>query len=479
MCCPLGECGCKVTVQEGAGGPSQENTPLQHKVVTQQPGAGNKVSFEVHVGDTPVAETIQKAGVIASSLLNAPQTQRGASYCNEHCSPWCDSHCPNWLSHCFHCLCTCIINPPEQPSGAHPDLLSFLYDMKTKHGPIVLGMGAEKSGHDWPRLLSEGATLTEEQKDDFDRLCVEAKKLLKKLLAGGIQQELFDLANDPQKVPKVNDIETIMAKRGYGDFRDQKHDIPPPCWVIYNKGEGQGEPSGSLQSEIHYAKHLDYLKLRSQLYHLNVVDLGSRDVFPLGGKEGKNALQILQNTLACLVGHAPCFTFGIPGYSLSLSPESLLKLIILALLALGYAPTNNKGEIPSATFDQLKQVSDFFKTQWDTHGLPFIPKDDTDPYDDGLEIDSGRVISGRNSQPKRPAPDPFNIQCGRGGQLPIPNDVETDGGRARAGSRGHTNVASLRDKDEDEDENGWCSNHHQEQLLGLCNKVSSSIAFLG
>lgn len=36
-------------------------------------------------------------------------------------------------------------------------------------------MGAEKSGHDWPRLLSEGATLTEEQKDDFDRLCVEAK----------------------------------------------------------------------------------------------------------------------------------------------------------------------------------------------------------------------------------------------------------------------------------------------------------------
>lgn len=275
MCCPLGECGCKVTVQEGAGGPSQENTPLQHKVVTQQPGAGNKVSFEVHVGDTPVTETIQKAGAIASSLLNAPQTQRGASYCNEHCSPWCDSHCPNWLSHCFHCLCTCIINPPEQPSGAHPDLLSFLDDMKKKHGPIVLGMGAEKSGLDWPRILSEGVTLTDEQKEDFDCLCVEAKKLLKKLLAGGIQQELFDLANDPNKVPEVNDVDTMMAKRGYGDFCRHKYNTPSPCWVIYNKGEAQGEPSGSLQSEIHYAKQLDYLKLRSQLYHLNVMDLGS------------------------------------------------------------------------------------------------------------------------------------------------------------------------------------------------------------
>ncbi|WP_139414223.1 hypothetical protein [Chlamydia abortus] len=484
MCCPPAGCGCKLTVQEDSCGLPQESAPLQQLPVTQQPG--RQVSLEVQVGDPSLVETIQKAGAIAASVLNAPQTQRGASYCHKHCSPWCDSHCPNWLSHCFQCLCTCIINPPEEPSGANPDLLDFLGNMKQKHGPIVLGLGMEKSGIDWSSLLSEGLTLTDGQKDDFDRLCVEAKKFLKKLLAGGIQQELFDLANDPNKVPEVNDVDTLMAKRGYGDFRHQKYDIPPQCWVIYNKREAQGEPSGSLQSEIHYAKQLDYLKLRSQLYHLTVVDLNNRDVFPLGGKEGKNALRILQNTIACLVGHAPCFTFGIPGYSLSLSPEALLKLIILALLALGYAPTNNRGEIP-ATFDQLKQVSDFFKTQWDTHGLPFIPEDDTDPYDDGLEIDSGRVISGRNSQPKRPAPDPFNIQCGRGGQLPIPrnytdpydNDVETDGGRAGAGSRGHINVASLRDKDEDEDENGWCSNHHQEQLLGLCNKVSSSIAFLG
>ncbi|SGA18702.1 Uncharacterised protein [Chlamydia abortus] len=176
-----------------------------------------------------------------------------------------------------------------------------------------------------------------------------------------------------------------------------------------------------------------------------MVDLGSGDKFPLGGKEGKNALQILKNTIACLVGHAPCFTFGIPGYGLSLSPEALLKLIILALLALGYAPASSQGEIPSATLDTLKKVADFFKTQWDAHGQSFIPGDDTDPYDD---------------------------------------DVKIDGGRAGAGSRGHpeqshANVAGPGDEDEDEDENGWCSNHYQEQLLGLCNKVSSSIAFLG
>ncbi|BEU43980.1 hypothetical protein HXV92_00535 [Chlamydia psittaci] len=493
MCCPLGECGCKLTVQEGVGGPSQENIPLKHVVVTQQPGTGNKVSFEVHVGDNSVAETIQKAGAVASSLLNAPQTQRGASYCNEHCSPWCDSHCPNWLSHCFHCLCTCIINPPEQPSGAHPDLLSFLDDMKRKHGPIVLGMGAERSGFNWSRFLSEGVPLTDEQKDYFDSLCVEAKRLLKKLLAGGIQQELFDLANDPKKVPEVNDIDTIMAKRGYGDFRDQKHNIPPQCWVIYNKGEGQGESPGSLQSEIHYAKHLDYLKLRSQLYHLNVVDLGSRDVFPLGGKEGKNALQILQNTLACLVGHAPCLTFGIPGYSLGLSPESLLKLIILALLALGYAPTNNKGEIPSATFDQLKQVSDFFKTQWDMYGRPFLPGDNDygNYFDDDVEIDGGKKSSpGRNPKPPRPTPGLFNIHCGTGGRPSILGDdaydsdgLEIDGGKKASPGRtpqlrsGHV-VGSSDDEDDDAD-NGWCSNQHQAQLLGLCSKISRSAAFLG
>ncbi|AUS59741.1 Uncharacterised protein [Chlamydia abortus] len=433
----------QVDCAEGVGGPSQENTPLQHRVITQQPG--KQVSLDVQVGDASLVETIQKAGAIAASVLNAPQTQRGASYCHKHCSPWCDSHCPNWLSHCFQCLCTCIINPPEEPSGANRDLLDFLGSMKQKHGPIVLGLGMEKSGIDWTALLSEGLTLTGEQKEDFDRLCIEAKKLLKKLLAGGIQQDLFDLANDPNKVPEVNDVDTMMAKRGYGNFRRHKCDTPPPCWVIYNKGEAQGEPSGSLQSEIHYAKHLDYLKLRSQLYHLTVVDLGSGDKFPLGGKEGKNALQILKNTIACLVGHAPCFTFGIPGYGLSLSPEALLKLIILALLALGYAPASSQGEIPSATLDTLKKVADFFKTQWDAHGQSFIPGDDTDPYDD---------------------------------------DVKIDGGRAGAGSRGHpeqshANVAGPGDEDEDEDENGWCSNHYQEQLLGLCNKVSSSIAFLG
>ncbi|CAG9046509.1 hypothetical protein NVRI1_00871 [Chlamydia abortus] len=481
MCCPLGEFGCKVTVQEGVGGPSQDNTPLQHGVITQQPG--RQVSLEVHLGDTPVTETIQKAGDIAASLLNAPQTQRGASYCHEHCSPWCDSHCPNWLSHCFQCLCTCIINPPEEPSGANPDLLDFLGSMKEKHGPIVLGMGAEKSGLNWPDILSEGVTLTDEQKEDFDRLCVEAKKYLKKLLAGGIQQELFDLANDPNKVPEVNDVDTMMAKRGYSDFCRHKHNTPPQCWVIYNKGEAQGEPPGSLQSEIHYAKQLDYLKLCSQLYHLTVMDLISGDKFPLGGKEGKNALQILKNTLVCLVGGSPCFTFGIPGYGLSLSPEVLLKLIILALLALGYAPVSSKGEIPSATLDTLKKVANFFRIQWDTHGLSFMPGDDADPYDDGLEIDSGRVSSGHNPQPKHPTPGLFNIQCGRGGQPPIPrNDI--DGRRVGAGSRGHpershANVAGLGDEDEDEDENGWCSNQHQEELLGLCNKVSSSIAFLG
>ncbi|WP_438819045.1 hypothetical protein [Chlamydia abortus] len=205
----------QVDCAEGVGGPSQENTPLQHRVITQQPG--KQVSLDVQVGDASLVETIQKAGAIAASVLNAPQTQRGASYCHKHCSPWCDSHCPNWLSHCFQCLCTCIINPPEEPSGANRDLLDFLGSMKQKHGPIVLGLGMEKSGIDWTALLSEGLTLTGEQKEDFDRLCIEAKKLLKKLLAGGIQQDLFDLANDPNKVPEVNDVDTMMAKRGYGN----------------------------------------------------------------------------------------------------------------------------------------------------------------------------------------------------------------------------------------------------------------------
>ncbi|QXE27279.1 hypothetical protein HBN95_04000 [Chlamydia buteonis] len=436
MCCPPGGCSCKLTLQERGGDSSQANIPLQQIVVTQQPG--KRVSLDLQVGDTPILETIQKAGVIATSLLNAPQTQRGANYCHEHCSPWCDSHCPNWLSHCFHCLCTCIINPPpDQPSGAHPDLLQFLDTMKHKHGPIVLGMGAQQSNMNWPILLAEGQTLPENQKAEFDQLCLDIKENLKKLLAGGIQQELFDLANDPSEVPKINETDTIMTKRGYGDFLCKRQDTPPPCWIIYNKGEEQALETAQSVSAIHYTKQINYSKLLSQLYQLNVMDLCSGDTFPLGGKDGKNALCILKNTLSCLVGNAPCFAYGRDGFSLSLHPKKLLKLIILVLLALGYVPISSGGESPKATLDELKKVSEFLKLQWDAYGRAFLPGDPDNPFDDS-EVDGLETDSSRNHQ-----------------------------------------LNSTDETDSDKGDDDWLSNSAQEQLLGMTQTINSLLALLG
>lgn len=95
--------------------------------------------------------------------------------------------------------------------------------------------------------------------------------------------------------------------------------------------------------------------------------------------------------------------------------------------------------------------------------------------------------SGRNPKPQRPTPDLFNIQCGTGGRPFIPGDNDSDGlevdggkkvGSGRTPQPRSANVVDPDDEDEDA-EHGWCSNHHQEQLLGLCGKVSSSVAFLG
>ncbi|QVE48847.1 hypothetical protein SBV42_03595 [Chlamydia crocodili] len=431
MCCPIG-CGCKFTVQEGHHSGQQENQPLQNPITTQP---GGKASLEIKLGDgNDILDKIKCAGQIVSSVLNAASTQRGAGYCREHCGPWCDSHCPNWLSHCFQCLCTCIINPSDS-QRANQDLSKFLSDMKDKHGTIVLGMGMQHNGIDFPYLMSEGKTLNQDQKNNFDKQCSEIKENLKKLLMGGLQKELFDTANDSKKLPKINENDTIMTKRGYGDVMSGIHHTPPSIWILYDNDENSKDDSKGAAggSQIHYTKQLDWTKLRHQLNHLSVVQLDSGEKFPLGGKEGKKAIEVLRNTLYWLTQGASCFEKGETGYGLTITSDKLLKLILLSLLSLGYCPTDKKGKVPGITYADLERISKFLRENRNHNEHLFGPGDPNDPYD----------------------------------------DTEVDGQHQSSGSSSSTDTGNNQDDDD------WFSNKHQDDLLKLSGGVNSLAGILG
>ncbi|WP_375793205.1 hypothetical protein O1W69_03630 [Chlamydia sp. 12-01] len=430
MCCPIG-CGCKFTIEEGHNPGQNETQPLQNPITTQPRG---KASLEIKLGDgSGLLGKIQEAGQLTAAVLNAASTQRGAGYCKEHCGPWCDQHCPNWLSHCFQCLCTCIINPSDS-QNANQDLSKFLSDMKAKHGSIVLGMGMQHGGIDFPSLMSEGKTLNQDQKDDFDKTCSAIKEDLKKLLMGGLQQELFDTANDPNKLPKINDNDTLMTKRGYGDVVRGIRHTPPSVWIVYDNNEdSKDDPKGAAGgSKIHYTKQLDWKKLRQQLNYLGVVQLDSGEKFPLGGKEGEKALGILKNTFYWLTQGASCFEEGDTGYGLTITSEKLLKLILLSLLSLGYGPTDKNKKAPGITYADLQRLSTFLREQKDHNDHLFVPGDPNNPYD----------------------------------------DTEVDGQQQSSSSSSNTG----NDQGPDED---WFSKENQDELLNLSGKVNGLVGILG
>ncbi|MEF9519790.1 hypothetical protein SBV45_05265 [Chlamydia crocodili] len=433
MCCPIG-CGCKFTVEEGHHSGQQENQPLQSPITTQP---GGKVSLEIKLGDgNDLLEKIKCAGQIVSSVLNAPSTQRGAGYCREHCGSWCDNHCPNWLSHCFQCLCTCIINPSDSQS-INQDLSQFLSDVKKKHGSIVLGMGMQHNGIDFPSLMSEGKTLNQNQKDDFDKQCLEIKASLKKLLMGSLQKELFDTANDPKKLPKINDNDTLMVKYGYGDVMSRLHHKPPNIWIVYDNDEDSKDDSkgatGGTQ-KIHYTKQLDWTKLRHQLNHLSVLQLDNNENFPLGGKEGEKAIAVLKNTFYWLTRNASCFEKGETGYGLTITSSKLLKLILLSLLSLGYAPTDKGGGAPTTTLPNLTTLSQFLRERRNHNEHIFGPGDPDDPND----------------------------------------DTEVDGQNQSSSSSSSTDTGNNQDDDDD-----WFSNQRQDELLQLSGKIKGLSGILG
>ncbi|SYX08785.1 hypothetical protein C834K_0320 [Chlamydia poikilotherma] len=423
MCCPA-SCGCKFNLEETSG-TCQEHIPLQSPITTQP---GRKIGVEMKLGNPELLEKIKMAGQMLASVVNAAGTQRGAGYCKEHCGPWCDSHCPNWLSHCFQCLCTCIINPSDSQS-ANQDLSLFLTDMKNTHGPIVLGMGMQQGGLDFLSLMSEGKTLNEDQKNNFNRQCSEIKNSLKKLLKDSLQQELFNTVNNPEKLPKISDNDTIMAKSAYDDVTSGVYHTPPSIWIIYdNNGNSRDDSRGAAggTSKLNYTKRLDWDKLRHQLNHLCVLQLDNDDNFPLGGKEGKKAVKILQNTFYYLTRRASCFKTGEEGFGLTITSEKLLNLILLSLLSLGFAPTNKEGSAPTATLPNLITLSEFLQ-------------------------------EGRNPNEHPESEDPDNHE----------GDTEVDG---------HLQSSSSSSMKENEE---WFSNEHQNTLLCLSEQVNSLAGILG
>ncbi|BAE81479.1 hypothetical protein [Chlamydia felis Fe/C-56] len=357
MCAPIASCGfnCSAGAEGSSEGSQSCSNGVSHPITTQPK---SKLTLEVKFGEDGILDTIAKAGNLLESVLSSPRTQRGATYCQQHCGPWCESHCPNWLSHCFQCLCTCVIDEPS-PSSDDPDLSLFLSSMRQNHGPIVLGLALQQSPHNFPQLLAEGSTLNQEDKDDFNDLCSRIAVLFANKLMGGIQEELFNLANDPGSIPEKGCTDTLMAKRGYNQFKHGIKNEPPQCWISY-PSITEEESTGTASTVCH-VKSLDFVKLKKQLAHLEVIPVNDQEVYPLG-KESEKVVSILKNTLFSLSAGAECFSSSETGFGLTFTHTKLLDLILLSLLAAGYVPTDNQG-LPPLTLGLLKELSHYLRRQ--------------------------------------------------------------------------------------------------------------------
>ncbi|AAP05045.1 hypothetical protein [Chlamydia caviae] len=446
MCGPIGSCSCKCYTEENSRGghEGRDNHEASRPIMTQP---GRQTTLELKIGDEDLLDTVAKAGHLVETMLSSPRTQRGATYCQEHCGPWCDSHCPNWLSHCFQCLCACVIDEPG-PSRESRDLTAFLQSMRTKYGPVVLGLVLQQGGHDCGLRMAEGKTLNENEKTDFESLCSSFGKLFVEKLMGGIQTALFNIADDPEKIPSKESFNALMAQRGFTDFKHGHKHNPPTCWISHSARTEETKQKGA-GGKIHQAKLLDFDKLMTQLAHLEVIPIANGGVYPLG-REAETVCSLLKNAIYCLSSGAACFESPDKTYGLTFNHDNLLQLILLSLLAAGYVPTDKEFD-PPTPWAQLAELSQFLRRD----GLkPLGPKKrGPRPLDPDIQIDGMHVTDGPSS------------------------DLESEDDSA-SGSRPAPEACPLSDSRPPVNTRSWFSPEQQERLLSLSGKTENIFSII-
>lgn len=345
MCFPLPSCSChyQQTQQEDRD-PSSGSTP----VVTSQPQLTQNISFNIQGGDESVLEAMQKAGHLLSSLIDNQHTQQGARYCRDSCSPWCESHCPSWLSHCFQCLCACVINDNEGQMP-HPDT-AFLKELQERYGPIVAGVGIQASGLDCSSVLL-GRTLTDQERDHLEQCCKTAQTQIQEFFSKHLQKELFEISDSQGSLPKIGGEETKAVRMGFHSVQIQ---TPTHVWIT-------NDHSATAPTLMQPVK---WKKLKCQLKGIlcrNAITGRNQYV----DKDASLITNIVKNAFYFLLLGSPCFQHqvGEGNYGLTVTKSTFLKFLLCSLLALRLVPVDEKGNPPENTWPLLMQIINFINTR--------------------------------------------------------------------------------------------------------------------
>ncbi|BAE81478.1 hypothetical protein [Chlamydia felis Fe/C-56] len=344
MCCP----GINASWRSSQDACSEESLALNG--ISKQPGSSSE--FHLKIGDPSLLDTIRAAGDLVSDALNSARIQRTSQFCQDSCRPWCADSCWSPCLCFFDCLCACMITPEDQAGSQEKqdELSEFIQNQREMFGPICVGIAMKNGPWDVSKLLAEGHTLSEEQKQLFSEKCQEAKEQLGKCLKGGSQQELFKIANASHHLPSKGSTEIENVKKSREEFTSSKTPPSlPTCLILYPAENAEG---ASNEQRSGYTLNLQ--RLQQQLSQLEVVDLNSSETSCLGF-QSREAVSILIFTLNKYVDEAKN-TFDSPGFGLTLEESKYRILLLLSLLSLGFAPIGADQELPTC-LEQLQNTS--------------------------------------------------------------------------------------------------------------------------
>ncbi|WP_348663853.1 hypothetical protein [Chlamydia vaughanii] len=383
MCCPC----CKSTTPPTPPTGANENIPLtgggggNPPPITGQPRANVNVNVNIGLGGDGIMDAILNTGELVSGILNSPRTQRTARHVRDGCGPWCDSHCPSWLSSCFTCCCVCLINedengaaggsggvvtrqprsagspaagpsaPPQdsdEDEGPECNVKDVVKGLRNKYGPIVLGSAIKHSGLDLQGMINSNTDMDQQQQGRLEDHCkLELNKLQKQFLAP-LQKDLFEVTNNPQKLPEPKAKEVKAVRRGY-DSKPYRCYQPPVVRLkipVIVPGD-DGKPQKIF-------KKVNFNTLEEKLSQMPVMNMQTGQEGPLGPLSRDVSL-VLQNAMHFLVENSAAFDPSpVPSgqYELTMNLQTFLQILLLSLLSAERSPVGPRGEHPQ-TMQQL------------------------------------------------------------------------------------------------------------------------------
>lgn len=221
-------------------------------------------------------------------------------------------------------------------------MATLLRDLASEFGPIVLGMAIEALGG--PSICCRHISHSLLQ-DCLHNACVHAREEIAQLILAGFQQELFDVANSPGRVPSTCNWMAQVMRQACLDYRSGKRSSTPHIFIQTESG---------LVETLNWAK----LEYRLSKIHAQGLIASLCPSEPLGSDGAKTVIELMKLGLGSSL--ARCLFRRYSGQlGVCLRERELLQFILLGMLYLSKVPTDPQGRFPRKAFAKLYRLREF------------------------------------------------------------------------------------------------------------------------